>query len=222
MQSTENQDWPLPPLIVGDWRELQGEHVEQMRTALAPHFQGIPATKFRVAPLVCYPGFLSVEALLDNAGPSVVWFLFGPGGVRLITGHSSVIHALNAEGALSISDKVSAAEYLRLFCSAVHGDEGPFIIVETVSQLEGLTDGVEPVDDTATTILSDVSVEPGFGGKWKLRAYVYYNKAVSVAEFEVDDSGLIWMDEDDRLFGAPASGCVFEGPLRKPIQAEKK
>ena len=81
-----------------------------------------------------------------NTGP--FWFLAKQGRMFLLDGSSAPIHDANEADPIKVTD-ATALDYLRFFCYFVHGDEGPFLIVEDInhpaldqSKLDATTRGV--------------------------------------------------------------------------------
>src|SRR3546814_15619649 len=90
----------------------------------------------RVRPLAFWPGWMWVDALVDTKqGAASAAFLYGTYGAHELDVTSALIHDVNEGGALDVSTADPAADYLRFFCSAVRGDEGPFFLIEDSEQI---------------------------------------------------------------------------------------
>lgn len=50
----------------------------------------------------------------------------------ILTGESNIIHKINADLKLKLTTEEKVADYVRFFCANVWGDEGPFIVVESL------------------------------------------------------------------------------------------
>lgn len=219
--------WPVPPMITGDWRDLDAETTEAFRIRLIeaqsrPRViaHSGPLQAFRLFPLTCYPGFLSVDLLVGGeAGPRALWFLYGPQGPFPITGESALLHDLNDRGLLALNDEAAATEYLRLFCSAVQGEEGPFYIVESVQRYADLTGYEINLPDPLFSLLKPLSAQATLDG-WLIRGQVLYGDQLFSTQFSLSRGGLVEMIEDEML-GGPKFGPVFtvDGPLRAPKAA---
>lgn len=237
--------WPVPPLMAGAWRDLDpplagelGERLVKLQWRRID-FAGVgPMRRFRVFPLTCYPDWLSVEALAPGGGmaDAVVWMLYGPLGAVSIDGGSEILHELNDTGALAIATPEAAAEYVRLFTSAVHGDEGPFAIIENRERLAELTgsalDDGSPIHDLTRSVPEDgppirkklrpVEISPREGDGWDAKACVLYGDALFDATFALTPNGMIEMIDDVPLMQLAAPlACAFDGFLRRALPAAK-
>lgn len=123
----------------------------------------------------------------------------------ILDGNSSNIHALNKhlneQGKLEIN-RDTAHDYLRFFCTWVHGDGGAFTIVDSSNDLNWIKSQGEfanaiaeaayctnietPKDDDYTSI--------------KAAALVGYDKALYHANFKIYTSGMISLEDDVPLF----------------------
>lgn len=216
--------WPVPPMMTGDWRVLDDALAreffnvlvgDQSRPREIAHSGSLDA--FRLFPLSCYPGFLSVDVLLGGkAGPRVMWFLYGPQGTFPITGQSALLHDLNDRGLLSLDSDAAAMEYLRLFCSAVHGEEGPFILVEDMRRYMELTGVVPDIGDLLFRRLKPLSCQATADG-WMLQGHVLYGETLFSAQFNLTRTGLVEMIDDEVIVG-PVAGTTFtnEAGIRTP------
>lgn len=183
--------WPIAPLLEADWRELEPALTAELRQRLldtrdrwsrAPFFGTLE--HFRLLPLACYPRLLSIEALVRIEGKpdSVLWFLYGPPGVLPLEGTSTVFHDLNGQSELDISTPVLAAEYLRLFCYAVHGDMGPFAVLDSRDQLERIAGPGVPADDRFGISPIEIVRQPA--GGYSAGTRVLYGNMVFAARFD--------------------------------------
>ena len=211
-------EWHLPPLFLSNWFALSGEDAaEAIRRAHAANpaaygpgtVEGITAVR-RAQPS-CYPGFEAVEILFrfgEGRKPISQVGLYGEERALWITGVSSGLHQLNtlhlgepSRPVLDLSGAEQAADYLRLFCSSVHGDEGPFRIVEDAEGLgvfmredapEEAMAAVEPV------VVSRVTGE-GSEAAWTATATVLYAYSLFRSEFRILRSGNMEMVKDEQL-----------------------
>ncbi len=123
-----------------------------------------------------------------------------PEGVdRLVplNGMSATLHKLNAAYKLNLNS-TTAAEYLDLFCDMVHGDEGPFHIVESIDdakwrchskdQRDVLSDTIRPI-----RIWPVSNPDKGF---MVADAFLAYSDTFFHACFHVYPDGSVAMDDD--------------------------
>lgn len=209
--------WHLPPAFSGDWTDLQSDAaenaVDQLRAAFPKAWgegvaEGVRAV--RRMEMSCYPGFDAVEVLFqfedgDRQKKSQL-ALLGPEIAFWVTGASPGLHELNnmrredGKSHLDISTEESAAEYLRFFCSAVHGDDGPFRIVPTSDELAAhmktgelfeIPDGV--FSESAMVRVDSEADETA----WQTNASILYADALFRGHFRIQRSGTVAMLEDD-------------------------
>lgn len=209
--------WHLSPAFSEDWMDLQSDAaedaVDRLRAAFAKAWgegfaEGVRAVRrMRTS---CYPGFDAVEVLFqfeecDRQKKSQL-ALLGPEIAFWVTGAAPGLHKLNnmrredGKPHLDISTEVRAAEYLRFFCSAVHGDEGPFRIVPTSDELAvhmktgelfEIPDGV--FSESAMARVEGEADETA----WQTNAPILYADALFRGHFRIQRSGMVEMLEDE-------------------------
>lgn len=227
--------WHLPPAFSGDWTDLQSDAaeyaVDRLRAAFPKAWgegvaEGVRAV--RRMGMSCYPGFDAVEVLFqfwdgDRQKKSQL-ALLGPDIAFWVTGSSPGLHELNGlrredgKAQLDISTEESAAEYLRFFCSAVHGDEGPFRVVPTSEELAAhmktgksieIPDGV--FSGSEMTRVEGEADEVA----WEMDAVVLYADALFRSHFRIQRSGMVEMLEDNPIAtGLPVIGQAIGRGLR--------
>lgn len=213
-------------LISGDWKPIEGTDrdlllFKLMRAAsVSEKLSALPAPAGVWAmPLICYPDCLLCEVQAGD-GPgdqrlahSVATFIYGPDGVSAITGDSSVFHDLNESGRLSILGIPSLLEYVRLFSSGTHGEEGRFEILESSEQLEW----AEPAQGAARHAIAIVGPKAQLlaDGNWRADVTIRYGVSVFSSVMNVDKSGALEMLDDEILASAlPLVEEDFVGPFR--------
>lgn len=194
--------WPCRPIIPGVWCDVpssisaaiaaEGARRGDMRTMLPS-----PIERMRSLPLGFYPGWFLVEGLarytINAAG--VFRMLIGPDELLLLDGTSPPIHELNIR-VLRLENNAAMDQYLRFFCGVVHGDAGPFSIVE---RMEMLT--LNPALGAEAAERVKVAVQPVMrckGDDVDVRsAAVVYGAALFRSRFKVRPSGMVEMLDDD-------------------------
>lgn len=172
--------WPVPPLFEAHWRELSNpDLLKAVRLARAcfPHDlsaeDAAAALSGRATELPHYPGFRAIDILFQDK--DLFKFshiaLYSAENAILINGKSSCIHKLNSgdfienddtetrRSPLKLTTLDEAAAYLRFFCGCVHGDEGPFTIIESSDQLRARWKGTEMPDEIREKI-SALQIQP--------------------------------------------------------------
>ena len=140
--------WPLPPLIFEPehWSAAPAEVAAKLIEGLARHVAGEghwlncePLSRVRTLPLLCYREGKLCEAQTRTfeGRRALVTFIACDAGTFVLTGQSRPLHALNIAGPkIDLSEPENATQYLKLFCAAVQGEEGPFRIVERLDDFQ--------------------------------------------------------------------------------------
>lgn len=217
--------WVAPPLIVGDWRDLpmaeavplliryaQKAESDRQRRLFTEHW---PVSVRAMRPRF-YPGWILAEAqvMLPDGVAGLLAFLYGPGGITTIDGSSAPIHDLNGTGALVIKEPAVALDYLRFFCSAIHGDEGRFQIVETAFDL---LPGEDPAARAKVLAVSKSLREAGvlaMQDSYIGHGSVLYGGSLFHAKFAIRSTGSITMIDDEPVARLPVRRELFRPPFR--------
>jgi len=142
--------------------------------------------------------------------PLTLWFVGQGGSLTMLDGTSRPIHDLNQKAGIELTPE-TILDYLRFFCFFVHGDAGPFHIVETVEDLGllgSLTDGQRlQLEEALFAPLLDERT--GDGGSFFISANILYGDTLYRAKFRILPTGPVEMLEDESLFG----GLVTAGNM---------
>jgi len=128
-----------------------------------------------------------------------VYYLTHKGELTRLDGTSPPIHMTNAEAPIKVTED-NVLDYLRFFCFFVRGEEGPFLISETMDSYGMPSD----IDDTTRRAIEGVLRPASYEGKnadghFLCDAIVFYSNALFLSNFAVQPSGMIEMMEDDPL-----------------------
>jgi len=128
-----------------------------------------------------------------------VYYLTSKGELTRLDGTSPPIHMMNAEAPIKVTDD-NVLDYLRFFCFFVRGEEGPFLVSETIDTY-GIPEGM---DEGTTKAVEGVLRPASYEGKnsdghYLCDAIVFYSNALFLSNFAVQPSGMIEMMEDDPL-----------------------
>jgi len=131
-----------------------------------------------------------------NTGP--FWFLAKQGRMFLLDGSSAPIHDANEADPITVTE-AKALEYLKFFCYFVHGDEGPFLIVEDINH--PAIDKAR-LDDATRKVIEGALRPAAFEGKTdegnlEASAMVLYGNALFSARFSISPNGMIEMIDDE-------------------------
>lgn len=128
-----------------------------------------------------------------------IYYLADQGILYRLNGTSPPIHEVNAKAPIKVTED-NVLDYLRFFCFFVRGEEGPFLIAESMS------DPYIPQNmDPKTRAVIEGTVRPAsYEGKseqgyWLCDAVVYYANALFIANFAVQPSGMIEMLNDEPI-----------------------
>jgi ankyrin repeat protein len=129
--------------------------------------------------------------------PTPQYFLeFESSSLRHLDGRSLHIHDANDVAGLRLTEQ-SVVDYVRFFCAFVHGDEGPFTVVDSSSHV-GLP---ETLPDHVRKRVSEC-VRPAHcdgrddSGKLLVSATTWYGGELFFSDFSVESSGAIEMEAD--------------------------
>lgn len=205
--------WQAPPTIQGSWRTLTGEEflqaLEKFKQAaiegLPPGLFAAPNFQIRALSLPFYnEGELLEAEYIDGLGNTpVVSILSVPSGVKYLNGESPPIHHTNSKESLSIKTPDLIAAYLRFFCAYVHGNDGPFRIVESPEELPWTEGATDQDKKQIAGLLQPLTVtpDPDKPGNWLAHATIQYSNDLFAANFRIFPSGMIEMLNDIPLIG---------------------
>jgi ankyrin repeat protein len=201
-------EWPLPQLLAGAWEFLAPEAAIEVlaRAAMAlPAYFGATFTAIdavRCLPLPFYSGVTLYEArvLRGDTPVGLLTILEHGSDIVLLKGMSPPIHALNAKGLLQLDKPELMVDYLRFFCAAVHGEEGPFTLIETFDALV-FSDDLPLGERQRVEALARPCevIRAGQSGGNQFSAVIQYGAALFDAQFEVDPKGTVAMLDDSPL-----------------------
>ena len=131
-----------------------------------------------------------------NTGP--FWFLAKQGRMFLLDGSSAPIHDANEADPIKVTEQ-NNLEYLRFFCYFVHGDEGPFLIVE---DLNHAAIDQQKLDPNTKKVIEGAIRPAAFEGRsaegaYEASAMVLYGNALFSARFSMTENGMIEMIDDE-------------------------
>lgn len=187
-----------------NWQKVVGAQVEPFLKLVNPIQGKHTANPASTSVEWCQLPFYTTVALVrindnvwaPNTGP--FWFLAKQGRMFLLDGSSAPIHDANEADPVKVTD-ATALDYLRFFCYFVHGDEGPFLIVEDINH-----PAIDQVRLEASTrkVIEDAIRPAAFEGKTaagalEASAMVLYGNALFSARFSMTENGMIEMIDDE-------------------------
>jgi hypothetical protein len=128
-----------------------------------------------------------------------IYYLTDQGTLYRLNGTSPPIHEVNAKAPIKVTEQ-NVLDYLRFFCFFVRGEEGPFLIAESMN------DPYIPqnLDPKTQTVIEGTVRPASFEGRneqgyFMCDAVVYYSNALFIANFAVQPSGMIEMLNDEPI-----------------------
>ena len=186
------------------WQEVAGPQMEPFLKLINPIQGKHNASATSATVKWAQMPFYNTIALLQiddkewppNTGP--FWFLAKQGRMFMLDGSSAPIHEANEADPITLTEP-KALEYLRFFCYFVHGDEGPFLIVEDINH-PALDKS--KLDATTRKVIEDALRPATFEGKtdegnFEASAMVLYGNALFSARFSMSENGMIEMIDDE-------------------------
>lgn len=186
------------------WQQVQGPQLEPFLKLVNPiqsKWEASPETAdVAWTQLPFYKG-IGLVRLNDTAWPydtGPFWFLAKQGRMFLLDGSSAPIHDANEADPIDVNE-ANALDYLRFFCYFVHGDEGPFLIVEDINH--PAIDKTK-LDDATRSVIEGAIRPAAFEGKtaegaYEASAMVLYGNALFSARFSMTTNGMIEMIDDE-------------------------
>lgn len=168
---------------------IQGKHNAAAATATAEWCQ---------LPFYTSIGLVRVNDTAWPANTGPFWFLAKQGRMFLLDGSSAPIHDANEADPIKVNEQ-NNLEYLRFFCYFVHGDEGPFLIVEDLNH--PAIDQAK-LDPNTKKVIEGAIRPAAFEGKtpegaYEASAMVLYGNALFSARFSMTENGMIEMIDDE-------------------------
>ncbi|MGI9507871.1 MAG: tetratricopeptide repeat protein, partial [Geminicoccaceae bacterium] len=221
-------NWPLEPLVPGDWQPLEGERAQDAVSAVLSfaaigEHRGLMLRALRKYAPDFYPGCDLIEAIFEAGDEQcIACVLVGADQGILLDGTSRPVHAFNQTGHLDLSTTKRCVDYLRFFCMAVCADEGHFRIIEALdpewleaalddSDAGKLADAIKPVAITAET-----------ADRCTVTATVKYSTALFHSTFAVARNGaqpgmVEMLDDEPFESDLPFLWEGFDGSFRKRL-----
>ncbi|SNR87970.1 tetratricopeptide repeat protein, partial [Puniceibacterium sediminis] len=179
-------------------------------------------TGLRIARLPCCAGLVLADIAIASDPPAAATLLIGPAGVVGLYGTAQPLQALNTAGLIDMGDAEKAAAYLRLYCAAVGGDDGPFRIVDGIGDL-ALIDDTPETDRTRLSELIEPLQIAQDGDTWSGSGTACYGTTLFRVSFRLDRNGRVEMLDDTPLAADLSLHPVrYEGMFRFLNRADSK
>lgn len=190
-------------MYLDNWNPVTGEELQGFLGQVDPidgkYKVSTETTKVDWRPLPFYDQVVLVRVKDPSWAPRnlVVYFLTAQGNLYRLNGTSPPIHEVNAMAPVRITEE-NVLDYLRFFCFFVRGEEGPFLVAETMDNpyIPG------NMDEKTRTVFQGTLRPATYEGKneqgfYLCDAIVFYSNALFIANFAIQPSGMIEMLDDD-------------------------
>jgi hypothetical protein len=188
-----------------NWNPVTGAELEGFLSQVSPidgKYQGNAATTevgWRSLPF--YENVVLIRLRDKSWGkPKLsIYYLTDQGNLYRLNGTSPPIHEVNKKAPVMINES-NVLEYLRFFCFFVRGEEGPFLIAESMNDPH-----IPQSSDSKAKAVIEGTVRPATyegrneQGHFMCDAVVYYSNALFIANFAVQPSGMIEMLDDEPI-----------------------
>ena len=200
------QNWLLPPIIPGCWRTLsEGEQNDELAKLSGEVATSIPADRvlrIRCLQLDCYADAQLFETEIADrveslSGKSIVLRLRQRGADTILDGRASTIYTINNTGSLRLRTPAQFTQYLLLFVNAVQGDEGRFLVIQGIEEVEMSLGAPAGLRADVSSSIRPLVVMPDIRGGWTATATVSYRDFLCYARFEVSSAGFVKMLDDE-------------------------
>lgn len=188
-----------------NWTPVTGEELagflEQVGPIGGKYKVSANTTKvdYRMLPFYDQVAMIRVKDPVWTPNNLYIYYLTDQGNLYWLNGTSPPIHEVNAKAPVKITDD-NVIEYLKFFCFFVRGEEGPFLIAETMDDpyipknIDARTKSV--IEGTIRAASYEGKNEKGF---FLCDAVVFYSNALFIANFAVQPGGMIEMLDDEPI-----------------------
>lgn len=190
-----------------NWTPVEGDELvgflDQVNPIGGKHKVSPATTKveYRMLPFYDQVAMIRIKDPAWTPANLYLYYLTDQGNLYWLNGTSPPIHEINAKAPVKITDD-NVLEYLRFFCFFVRGEEGPFLIAESMDDpyipqnMDERTRSV--IEGTVRPAAYEGKNEKGF---FLCDAVVFYSNAMFIANFAVQPGGMIEMLDDEPIAG---------------------
>lgn len=221
--------WTLPPLLPGDWTELEGADAAALLTLVSqslrlgsariPIAVALNADRVRFRDLACYPQGMLVELQGYGAGglAGTAGFIVHPDLIRASgDGTSAAIFDVNDRYPPALDTAEGRRDYMLLFMNWVRAEEGRFQPLETGAEIRHRADTPETLAKAVSLARPITERRPLPEGGWAFDMRLVYGVGLFDARLTLSPRGEVEMVEDKPLAdGLSLRGEVIDGPLMR-------
>lgn len=182
---------------------LRPAQAQALIRAVVPYIDGTPpdpyTTVVTAGDLSFFPGW-RLLCLQDEAKCTPRrWPVFaGPAGeVVVVDGRAETLYGLAAHVPISLTNAVTAQEYLGVFCALVQTSVGRFQIVEAPEDLDWISDSLTTARKEIGMLLAPVrGVGHGEAGYWRFKMCVILDRTLFAATATITPEGIVDIVQD--------------------------
>lgn len=188
-----------------NWTPVEGEELAGFLEKVNPIggkykvSAGTTKVDYRMLPFYDQVAMIRVKDPAWTPANLYIYYLTDQGNLYWLNGTSPPIHEINSKAPVKITDD-NVIDYLKFFCFFVRGEEGPFLIAESMS------DPYLPknVDERTRSVIEGTIRPASYEGKndkgfFLCDAVVFYSNALFIANFAVQPGGMIEMLDDEPI-----------------------
>jgi hypothetical protein len=188
-----------------NWAPVEGEYLqgflEQINPIDGKYKVSAQTSKVAWRALPFYDNVVLVRVQDPMWSPAhlTIYYLTEEGNLFRLNGTSPPIHEINAKAPIKVTEE-NVLDYLRFFCFFVRGEEGPFLIAESMDS----ADMPKNMDAQTRSVIEGTIRPATYEGKneqgfFLCDAVVFYSNALFIANFAVQPTGMIEMLDDEPI-----------------------
>lgn len=213
------KNWSMPTMLDSSWRTLTEDESAVSIERFAALKEGnreiaTGVSLVRQAPLVFYADghIVELEAAADD-GPRIFTMLRVGDKYYSLDGTSPAIHRAKDENRLLLDTADQAASYIRFFTTYVHGEEGPFQIVESEDDIVWQNTVRQETKNIAQGVMIPFEVWKAEDDRWMASASLQYGAGIFHTSFALSMTGMIEMVEDTHMSGTGGTRILRDSDL---------
>ncbi len=196
-------------------RDLQIHGLELLQVTRL-NWNQYPRMSIRARKLACYENWQLCEAMFaadDNSQSIVTSFLLREHdeSIVVLDEKSSTIFRFNQSEGLHLDEDQKVVDYLKFFSGHTWAEDGPFRIVESSSEIKGLTPGDIPRDINLSKVTLKAAAPDG---SREAVAFVVHALRLFETTFKIKSNGEVEMTSDKHLADLARPAIVtYDAPI---------
>lgn len=188
-----------------NWNPVTGEELqgflEQVNPIDGKYRTSAETTQVSWRSLPFYDQVVLVRVRDTSWNPKklTIYYLTAEGNLYRLMGTSPPIHEVNSIAPIKVTED-NVLDYLKFFCYFVRGEEGPFLIAESIDNPD-----IPKNLDAQTRAVMEGTIRPSSyegrneQGYFLCEGVVFYSNALFIAHFAIQPTGMIEMLDDDPI-----------------------